>query len=220
MALVQGTDNSDDIVGTSGADLISGFGGNDTITGGAGDDGINGGDGLDWVLFPGSINEYRIDVPPGRVGVNDLFFDQGNDSLVNVERIQFDDMAVAFDLFGNAGAAARLIGTLFDGASVYNPAYMQVILYAFDQGYSAEQIAAAAIDYVYPDYTDAELGALIFFNLAGRAGSDAEVADVTDLITTYGDTAVVVAAGDTSYNEENIDFAGLVANGVEFLPTI
>ena len=218
MAYIQGDNFSNDLIGTAFGDTIVGLGGNDTMEGGAGDDGLDGGSGLDWALFAGGVGEYRVGVFSDHVTVNDVTFNGGSDLLFNVERIQFDDLGVAFDLYGNAGAAARLVGTLLGASAVYDPSYMRLFIEAFDAGYTAEQIAGYVID-ILTD-TNEQLGALIFYNLAQRPGSGAENAYVTDLIYQYGDENLTVAAGYTSYNEANIDFAGLVANGVDFLPII
>ncbi|MES2635097.1 MAG: hypothetical protein V4669_19180 [Pseudomonadota bacterium] len=220
--LIEGFGGNDYLVGLGGADALYGDAGNDTLSGGAGDDDLFGGSGLDWARFQGNISEYRVTSFSDHVNVNDVTFDGGLDYVgADVERIQFDDLGIAYDLYGNAGAAARLIGTLFGGEVLYSePVYMQIILDAFDDGYTAEQIAAAAIDIVYPTYTDEQLADLIYYNLAGYYGSQGEIDAIESLIYDYGDAYITVAAGYTSYNDVNIDFAGLVANGVDFLPLI
>ncbi|MES2787463.1 MAG: hypothetical protein V4684_18505 [Pseudomonadota bacterium] len=217
--LIEGLGGNDYMSGLGGGDVMYGDAGNDTLKGGAGDDDIYGGTGLDWALYDGNMNEYSVGIVTNVVSVYDLVFDGGIDYVMDdVERIQFDDMGIAYDLYGNAGAAARMVGTLFGPAAVDNPYYMQIFIEAFDDGYSAHYIAEVAIDIVYPTYSNQDIAELVYFNLAGYPGSDAEIFWLTDLVNTYGDAWVVVEAGYTSYNEASIDFAGLVETGVEFLP--
>ena len=218
--ILQGSSDTDYISGFAGFDDLYGFGGNDTLVGGAGDDDIYGGSGLDWAVFAGGVDEYQVSVFADRIIVGDIAFNGGIDYLVDVERIQFDDLGTAFDLYGNAGSAARLVGVLFDGPTVYNPAYMRIFIDAFDDGYSAEQIAAAAIDIVYPTFTNRNIAELIYLNVVDRSGTFSEIAELTSYIDFYGDDVITAYVGDLQVNEANINFSGLLQTGVDFLPII
>ncbi len=86
--LINGTDNSDQIIGSATDDVIVGLGGNDTIDGGAGIDEIRGGDGDD-VIYPGSgdfnasfggSGNDTLHATEG-LGHSYLFGDDGNDIL-------------------------------------------------------------------------------------------------------------------------------------------
>lgn len=217
---IEGFGGNDMIFGRGGRDLIYGDDGNDTMAGEAGDDDIFGGSGLDWALFAGPIGNYSFGTFgtfPENISVTDLVFTDGEEWLTSVERVQFSNLGVAFDLYGNAGAAARLAGVLFDGPVVDDPTYMRAFIEAFDY-YDDLDIAGYVIDTFYPSYDAIDLAALIVDNLVGSAGSIADIYEVASLILTYGDAEVAVAASYTTYNDFNINFAGLVANGVEFLP--
>jgi Ca2+-binding RTX toxin-like protein len=212
---------SDVLIGNDQANYFDALPGNDTLTGGLGDDTIDGGSGLDWALYQGNLHDYEIGNDlGGERQVNDLALGSGFDFALNIERLQFDDAGIAFDLDGHAGAAARLVGVLFGSDYVHDPAYMRIFIEAFDDGYDAELIASVAIDIVYPTYTDEQIAQLIWFNLAHQQGAPSDIALLTGLIEQYSDAWLAVQAGNTIYNENSIDFAALVANGVEFLPII
>ncbi len=109
--------------GTAGDDILFGTVGNDTMNGGAGNDHINGGAGIDIALYSGSKASHTITVtaPAGNTagsnGAPDLQVSgggDGTDQLTGVERLKFDDGALAFDITGNAGQVYRLYQAAFD----------------------------------------------------------------------------------------------------------
>jgi methionine-rich copper-binding protein CopC len=107
--------------GTSGADTLIGSVGNDTLSGGAGNDSLTGGAGIDIAIYGGTRASHTISVttPAGSTstGVANLGISggtDGSDSLSGIERIKFDDGALAFDLNGNAGQTYRLYQAAFD----------------------------------------------------------------------------------------------------------
>jgi hypothetical protein len=206
---ITGDASYESITGTIYNDLITGAGGNDTIKG-------NGG--LDRAFYDGNISRYTIGESGEYRTVSDENFANGDDSLTGVDRLHFANMGIAFDLDGNAGAAARLIGVLFGGEMVYEPAYMRAVMGAFDYGYSAELIATVAIDYINPAFTPQQFAALVYFNLAHQQAGQADIDFIAGLIGEHSMAWLAIAAGNTVYNDNNIDFAGLVQNGVEFLP--
>ncbi len=107
--------------GTSGADTLIGSVGNDTLSGGAGNDNLTGGAGIDIAIYSGTRASHTVTVTTptgaGSAGVADLGVSSainGADSLSGIERIKFDDGALAFDLNGNAGQTYRLYQAAFD----------------------------------------------------------------------------------------------------------
>ncbi|MFU8778312.1 MAG: nidogen-like domain-containing protein [Roseovarius sp.] len=96
-----GTPNADDLIGTAGDDTIIGNAGNDTLTGGAGNDLLDGGAGndlldggagFDIAIFAGTAADYTValneagqrTITHGPTGDTDI--------LINIQRLQFDDM--------------------------------------------------------------------------------------------------------------------------------
>ena len=98
--------------GTSGADTLIGSVGADTLNGGAGNDHINGGAGIDISLYGGNRSTHTVTRTADGLTVSGGA--DGSDTLVNVERLKFADIALAFDLNGNAGQTYRLYQAAFD----------------------------------------------------------------------------------------------------------
>lgn len=85
----QGRDQPDAFDGAAGNDYMAGAGGDDTFRGGVGDDKIFGGDDDDLALFSGTADDYMLEAD-GEGGYRISGLD-GNDLLVDVERLGFDD---------------------------------------------------------------------------------------------------------------------------------
>ncbi|MDQ8697103.1 S8 family serine peptidase [Hyphomicrobium sp. LHD-15] len=77
---------------------FTGGAGYDTFKGGAGSDTFVGGNGFDTVIFNGNFDDYVLTVVDGNLVVSGL--DSGNDTLIGIERIVFNDIAVAASLDG------------------------------------------------------------------------------------------------------------------------
>ena len=93
--------------GYAGNDTIAGHAGSDSLEGGAGSDRLEGGDGLDWAVYLGNRSSYQVSVEASRPTVVSSLAD-GIDALSGIERLQFADRAMAFDLDGVGGLAFRL----------------------------------------------------------------------------------------------------------------
>lgn len=123
----------DHIFGSAYSDRLAGYGGNDYIVGGGGDDYLEGGygndtfvlgigagvavggEGLDRLALPDSGSDYTYN----SVGESFAFYhrDKAIDVLIDgVERVDFNNGTLAFDLDGNAGQAYRLYQAVFDRA--------------------------------------------------------------------------------------------------------
>lgn len=105
---------NDHIVGNAVANSISGGAGNDVLRGGAGNDSIDGGAGTDAAVFAGARAGFTLTQTSAGLVVTDNSGAEGSDTLAGVERLVFDDGALAFDIAGNAGQAYRLYAAAFD----------------------------------------------------------------------------------------------------------
>ena len=124
-----GTAGADTLTGSIGIDTLSGLAGDDVLIGLAGNDLIDGGTGLDTARYDApraqAVIHLNATTPPyaATVSVPGL----GIDTLSNVERLRFPDVAVAFDITptgnvddpitkgtgGNAGKTYRLYQAAF-----------------------------------------------------------------------------------------------------------
>jgi hypothetical protein len=90
---------------------ITGTSGADTIKPDAGNNGVDGGGGIDTAVYAGSKNNYTVTKADWGFDVVDKTGANGHDSLINVERIQFDDGFVAID--DNAAQLYRLYSSTY-----------------------------------------------------------------------------------------------------------
>jgi len=111
---VHGTNAYDYLRGSTGDDNIYAYAGSDTIKNGPGNDYINGGSGLDFLIMSGKIDEYSMSGSLNNFVIKDKLGDDGVDTVSQVERLLFDDYALAFDLDGAAGQAYRLYQAAFN----------------------------------------------------------------------------------------------------------
>ncbi len=107
-----GSEFSDYLWSSYGSDSIYSGGGNDILSGGAGNDTLDGGAGLDTAVFSSSKAGYTLARTSS--GMTAASIAEGTDTLIHIERLQFTDKTLAFDLEGNAGQAYRLYQAAFD----------------------------------------------------------------------------------------------------------
>lgn len=102
----------ENVIGSAYADRIIGNDGNNRVTPGKGNDMINGGAGVDTVVLSSYSYHATINRSGETVRITDKSGVEGDDTLINIERIQFVDINVAFD--GRASASYRLYQAAFD----------------------------------------------------------------------------------------------------------
>lgn len=96
----------DRLEGGGGNDSLTGGSGNDVLIGGTGSNKLDGGGGIDTAIFSGTRGEYTVALKAGTIGVTSSA--GGADTLTNVERVQYSDTSVAYDIDGSAGKMFRL----------------------------------------------------------------------------------------------------------------
>lgn len=92
---------------------LQGGAGNDVFIATAGNDVINGGAGTDTVVYAGLKSDYTITQGIAGNLVSAVGGTQSKDILTSVERIVFDNGAIAFDIEGTAGQVYRLYQAAF-----------------------------------------------------------------------------------------------------------
>jgi Ca2+-binding RTX toxin-like protein len=202
------------------ANHITGNEGNNVLTGLGGDDLIDGDAGVDTAVYTGTRSQYVVTKTATGWTVNGTQTQEGTDTLTNVERLQFSDGHLAFDLSGNAGEVAKIIGAVFGRDSVSNQHYVSIGLHYTDTGMSYADLMQLAID--------ARLGAnasshsevvkLLYTNVIGVAPDAATLASFTSLLDngTYTVSSLGILAADISYNTDNIHLTGLAATGLAY----
>jgi len=221
--VISGTDGPDNLVGTAGDNVISGGGGNDTLTGGAGNDTLDGGAGADTAVYSGERAGYTI---PGAAS-GTVTGPDGTDTLSNIERYQFSDKNLAFDLGLNTagGNTVRLIGAAFDANNLI-PEYVGIGLDLFDGGMSMLEVCQLALGtslYLSLAGTASNVDFVntVYENVVGAPPSQGERDFYVGLLQGSGGSMtqadLLVLAANADVNATNINLIGLQQTGVEFV---
>ena len=138
------------------------------------------------------------------------------DTVRNVERLEFANTKIAYDLSGNAGDVAKILGAVFGKAAVSNASYAGIGLQLRDGGMSYVDLAALAADAAGLK-APAALVNQLWLNVVGTAPSSSDVAPFIDMLargTTAGE--LVKLAADTDLNTTNIGLVGLQISGLTY----
>jgi Ca2+-binding RTX toxin-like protein len=239
---INGTSGQDAFVGGSGNDAFYGGSGDDRFEAGAGIDmAVYAGSSADFQIHDSPRNNYGSDVVVADANTADR--NEGIDVLQSVERLRFQNHNVALDVYffdnnlasprnedANAGAVAKTIGAVFGAARVHDMKLVGEGLYLLDrmndspaefgvdrQNYQAlMQIALDAK--LGPNPTDRQVVDLLYTNVAGTPPPDAEAQHLLDVLAngTYTHATLGMYAADRGQNLLNIDFVGLIANGLPY----
>lgn len=221
---IAGTDGPDNLVGTAENDTILALGGNDTLNGLIGDDLLDGGTGMDTAIYGGNSTAYAITRTPSGFSVTGA---EGNDTLIAIERFDFQDKNLAFDLAQDqsAGNSVRIIGAAFDTHNII-PEYVGIGLQLFDSGQSMLAVCELVVNTslfhsLAGSSSNVDFVNLVYQNVVGEPPVPSERDFYVGLLQGSGGTMtqaeLLMLAANTSANEINIDLVGLHQNGVEFI---
>jgi V8-like Glu-specific endopeptidase len=196
---------------------------NDVMTGNALDNTFSGGLGRDTVVFAGARSSYAISVGSTATTVRDLAPGRdGMDTLTGVERLRFADGAVAFDLNGNAGVAAKILGAVFGKQAVANKAYAGIGLNLLDNGMLYLDVMKVALNaHLGLTPTNETVVTTLYTNVVGFAPSAEVLAYYTGLLQSgqYTHATLGMLAAETTDNAIGINLTGLAATGLDYTPT-
>ena len=206
--VIEGGAGNDTIEGWDGADSLVGGLGNDLLTGGAGSDTINGGAGLDTTVYTSRFAAYAVSALAAANSYT-VVSDEGDDSLLNMERLQFSDAFLALDLDGNAGQTYRLYQASFNRTPDF--AGLGGWIAAMDAGTTPVQVATSfmASDEFKSLYgastTDAQFVALLYANALHRAAGAADVGYWVDQLKGAQTRAqVLIAFSESAENKASV----------------
>jgi hypothetical protein len=194
----------------------------DRIVSNAMDNQIDAGLGRDMVAWTQAHDQYRITPAASGWVVQSISGAGGTDRLQSVERLVFEDRAIALDLNGPAGTVAQTLGAVFGPASVNNLDFVGIGLHFLDAfGYSAHDLMQLALE--------ARLGSkpshdqvvnLLYTQLMGQAPSAEVKQGFVSLLDSGTHTIASLGniAANTDINRTNIDLVGLAKTGLAYLP--
>ncbi|SFE35000.1 M10 family metallopeptidase [Nitrosomonas sp. Nm166] len=179
---------------------------------------LDGGSGIDTVRVQSQREHYALSKIPNGYTIT-ANTNQGNqDTLTNIERLQFDDIKLALDLDGHAGQVAKLLGAVFGTATVANQEYVGIGLTEADKGLSYEQLGELAINAAgFTSHDD--MVTQLWHNLFGAVPSKAEKSPYVKLLDSgeISTGALAVLAADSHFNTDNIHLTGLMQTGIAFV---
>lgn len=209
------------IIGTSHDDVLIGNSQNNQFTPGKGNDWIDGSDGLDTVYLSGKKNDFVLNQTDSVLELWSSSASTGLKTISHVERLIFQDLAIAWDLDGNAGQVAKILGAVFGREAVKNTQYAGVGLSLMDQGFSYLQLMNLAIEAKLGiGASHAQLINLLYQNLLQIPADSGAIAYWSGQLTqgTYTQSSLAVMAADLDLNKQNINLTGLMVNGMEYVP--
>ena len=208
------------LVGSKGSEKLVGGLGNDVLISSGGEDILEGGAGKDSVIITKTASSSTItrDLETKNWVVST---DAGTDTLVDVERLVFEDKSIALDVDKEqiGGQAALALGALVGPDSIKDPAFVGLVIGFLDDGMSFDELAVAAIEALSLQSNDA-LVTTLWTNIVGAAPSDSDKASVIALLdggTTPAELIRLAAYNEA--NEANVDLVGLAQRGLEFSQT-
>jgi Ca2+-binding RTX toxin-like protein len=214
---VWGSNFDDILIGNALDNILWDDQGNDTLVGGLGDDTMEGGAGIDTAGFSGSSGLYGISHSGFTLNVSGP---DGADTLFDIERLQFSDTNLAFDLERGeaAGNAVRLIGAAF-GNQYLTPEVIGIVVDIFDAGYSLPQVSEAAIATMgFPN--NPEFVRMIYRNVVDADPLPETEASLVGLLAGSGggmtQAQMLEIVLNLDINENHINIVGMQQNGVEF----
>ncbi|HUR89854.1 MAG TPA: DUF4214 domain-containing protein [Ramlibacter sp.] len=209
-------------MGTAGNDSYVGSGSRDAFTGLAGNDVFDGSDGIDVAVYSGVRGSHTITmVASNELRVADSVASRdGTDLLWNVERVQFDDYTVAYDIHGDAGEAYRLYQAAFDRAPDLPGLGYQTN--ALDSGLTLSQVAANFI--ASPEFqakygnavSNTQFITLLYQNVLHREPDSGGLQYHLDELAS-GQTRADVLTHFSESPENQANVIGQIANGILFV---
>lgn len=178
---------------------------------------VDGGAGADTVVVPATLAQTHVQHNGNGSYTVQRMTDGAMLDLTRVERISFSDTKLALDLNGNAGQAAKLLGALGGPAFLTNKGAVGEVMRLLDAGASSQTVAGIALQLLGVQ-TPSQVAQLLWTNIVGRAGSQAELKPLVDLMVSgvsYNEVAVMAA--NLELNATRIDLVGLASKGIEFV---
>jgi hypothetical protein len=203
----------------SGADALNGNAYNNSLKGYASNDRIDGGAGIDTAYFSGFKSRYTISTSGSAMSV---VGPDGTDTLLNIERLQFDDKAFAFD--NGANMTYRLYQAAFDrkpdvsgvgywishidkGMSLQDMAWNFINSPEFKNLYGATQSNSAFVSKLYE-------------NILNRPGDSGGINYWVGMLDRNEISRHYLVAEFSESAENQAQVVGSIQSGVEYTPFI
>jgi hypothetical protein len=217
-----GSSGADTLEGSTSADHLGGDSGNDILLGYGGNDSLDGGTGIDTARYLGARANYTITKTSSGYSVTDTTGAEGQDTLVNIERLQFSDGSVALDGSGNGGQAYRIYQAAFNRTP--DAAGLGYWMNALDKGASLESIAAdfvASTEFktLYGEHpSNSDVLNKFYENVLHRQADGAGFSYWLNILDSKAATAAQVLAQFSESGENQAALASLIGTGFAYTP--
>ncbi len=178
----------ENLIGGMANDILTGNAADNGLRGIDGNDTLNGGNGVDMAFYTGKLSNFTITKTPAQFTVKDNIGTNGTDSLINVEKLVFDDITVNLTL--QTQAASIPAATLKSIEELYSGFFKRIpdadgLAYWIEQfktGKTLNQIADAFYDagVQYSAQTgfsstmsNDDFVKIVYANVLGRSGTTA-----------------------------------------------
>lgn len=178
----------------------------------------DGGNGID--TFSSSLFKFYYKISTNHIRPDEItlsHFPGKTIELKNIERLEFLDTNLAFDLDGHAGIVAKVYGAVLGKDSLADSELTGDGLDAIDSGMSYENFAAITLQSTGIQ-TNAEIVRTLWTNVVGSAPTANQEQPYIDMLDN-GEQSVgelVKYAADTLLNQQNINLIGLMNSGIEY----
>ena len=220
---VIGNEGNDVLFGDLGSDTLDGGEGNDTLTGGVGDDFLIGGEGKDTAVYAQAKLAYVM-TAADMLEIKVASTQDGVDMLNGIERLEFSDVKLAFDLDGSAGHAALLMGCVAGKASLQNKELVGDVLAWIPDNSSLADVSQLLVNEgivatVAGGTDNTSFVKLLMRNVLGSDSDVALVNSLTSLIDTgaHSQASMLTAASQLDANKIQVDLIGLSQTGLEYI---
>lgn len=207
--------------GTDKADQLTGSEVDDKFFGSTANDAMDGGSGKDTVKYTGKLTSYTVNRTANSVSVDKP--NSGRDVLTNIERLVFDDRAVAFDTDGIAGRGYRIYKAAF--ARTPDTGGLGYWIKQMDQGMDMVEVAARFIDSAEfrtlygQNPSNADFLSKVYNNVLDRnPDADGLAWWVNEMKTNPAKTWQKVLADFAESTENQSNVASVIATGITFDP--
>jgi subtilisin-like proprotein convertase family protein/subtilisin family serine protease len=208
--------------GMAGVDTLVGNDGNDTLDGGAGNDSIDGGKGVNTAVYHGAQANYTITSTPTGFTVADGTGADGTDTLSNIQRLQFADGALAFDIGGDGGQAFRIYQAAFNRTP--DKGGLGYWIAAMDHGMTLTDVAKAFVQSAEfktlygANPSDADIVGRFYANVLHRAPDLAGADYWTNLLDQHKVSAADVLVQFSESPENQAALVGVTQHGIQYAP--
>lgn len=180
---------------------------------------LQGGAGLDTVRYAGDISQFKIETTADGFAVTK---NGGLDLLNNIERIEFNDLSLAFDVAGAAGQSYRLYQATF--GRVPDAAGLGFWINVMDAGSTVRDVAAEfakSTEFRSLYGASPDSGTIItamYNNVLHRAPDAAGLAYWASILDSHAVGVSDVLTGFSESAENQVALIGTINKGMTFIP--